>query len=702
MRALFAFGVAAAFIGCSGSSSSRQLVLIHTNDEHSHVLGYGPEFDDFPPSQATGSGAIRGGAARRATVFASERARAKAAGADSLTVSAGDWTMDTLIEVANPVTAPDLRVLKLLNYDVVTLGNHEFDYGPGTLATMISAAIAAGGVPPIVSSNIHFPSTPTAGTTALRALYDPSGGDGGKAIHKSWVITTPNGLKVGFVGIIGQDAAFKAPAKSPITFSLASCCGESIAPAVMAQIFDDLKPTVAALHRDQKVDVVVLLSHSGVNTANLDASEDLQIARNVPGIDVIVSGHTHDLFPAMVVMNPVTQRPVLIQQAGAFGQYVGRIQLSVDGNKNVTFNAADQALIAVDDKIAGGNTAIDDLVTGTVAALEQGPAIKLSPTVSISFLEYTLTQAELGSLAAPLMHDPAHVGSLYFRPLGKLGFDVPGGIRYKESQGQILVADSFLWAAENMATLKKPTDVGIFAQGELREGLQMGKTGTLAFADVFRVTPLGGSPITGTPGYPLCRYGLLLAEIKGALDLTTANLAQQSPSNSDFFVLAAGMKFEFDLSRKPFDPGGNPLDPNNGRVTKISIAHDHAGGVYETYDQVIYDASHLAADGKTPDPFFGSANALKPYTAVMSLYVGLLSSVGGVKLKNPDTGAVLGSPTDGILHRDDGSEIKEWEALAGYIKSQSAANGGVVPARYNPAVSTTARRAICVGASCPQ
>jgi hypothetical protein len=131
------------------------------------------------------------------------------------------------------------------------------------------------------------------------------------------------------------------------------------------------------------------------------------------------------------------------------------------------------------------------------------------------------------------------------------------------------------------------------------------------------------------------------------------------------------------------------------------MAHNHAGGVYETYDQVIYDASHVDSSGNA-DPFFGgTAAALTPYTVAMSLYVGQLSSVGGVKLKNPDTGKLMASPLEGIIHRADGSEIKEWEALAGYIKAQSAANAGQLPARYNAAVSTSARRAICNGAKCP-
>src|SRR5947209_885916 len=85
---------------CSSSKSPRKLVLLHTNDEHSHLLGFAPEVDDFPPPTTAGSGVIKGGAARRAVVFAAQRKAASDAGADSLTVSAGDNMMGTLFQIA--------------------------------------------------------------------------------------------------------------------------------------------------------------------------------------------------------------------------------------------------------------------------------------------------------------------------------------------------------------------------------------------------------------------------------------------------------------------------------------------------------------------------------------------------------------------------------------------------------------------------
>ena len=129
------------------------------------------------------------------------------------------------------------------------------------------------------------------------------------------------------------------------------------------------------------------------------------------------------------------------------------------------------------------------------------------------------------------------------------------------------------------------------------------------------------------------------------------------------------------------------------------MAGDHSGGTYETYNQIVYDAGHLDADGR-PDPFFGQANALRPITVAANLYVATLSYIGGVKLKDPATGRVMASPNDSIITRPDGTEIKDWEALAGYVRTQSAANGGTLPSRYDPARAGSARRAICIGAAC--
>ena len=200
MRRIVCVVVCALAAACGGSDS-RRLVLLHTNDEHSHLLGFGPEADEFPiVATRTGTGSIVGGASRRSTILAQERQKAKNAGADSLTVSAGDNLIGSLAQLRATVNAPDYKVMSLLGYDVTTLGNHEFDFGPDTLAQVINAATAAGAKVPIVSSNIHFSGNAGALDAPLKALFDETGKSATAPVHRYLVLTTPQRLKVGFVG----------------------------------------------------------------------------------------------------------------------------------------------------------------------------------------------------------------------------------------------------------------------------------------------------------------------------------------------------------------------------------------------------------------------------------------------------------------------------------------------------------------------
>jgi hypothetical protein len=92
-------------------------------------------------------------------------------------------------------------------------------------------------------------------------------------------------------------------------------------------------------------------------------------------------------------------------------------------------------------------------------------------------------------------------------------------------------------------------------------------------------------------------------------------------------------------------------------------------------------------------------NPLTLVRGTASLYLTTFATFAGVHLKDPVTGAVIANndASQTIMHRADGTEIKEWEALARYVKKQSEANGGKVPSRYDKTVATLPRRAICVG-----
>jgi 5'-nucleotidase len=704
MRRIACVVVCAFAAACSGSDV-RRLFLLHTNDEHSHLLGFGPEADEFPiVATRTGTGSIVGGASRRSTILAQERQKAKAAGADSLTVSAGDNLIGSLAQLRATVNAPDYKVLSLLGYDVTTLGNHEFDFGPDTLAQVINAGIAAGAKVPIVSSNIHFSGKAGALDAPLAALFDETGRSASAPVHRYLVLTTPNGLKVGFVGIVGADAANVAPLKAPVTFSVDPRAGESNLAASLLVVFDDVQGIVDRMRFEANPDIVVALSHSGLDpssAAALDASEDAQIAHHVSGIDVIVSGHSHTQVKAFTVKNDKSGKDVVVQQAGRFGDAVGRIALTVDKNGTVAFDAGNSGIVAVDDKTAPADAAINQVITEAYSALETVPVV--TTPQALSFMQVTL--AHITGTIPPV---PATAGSLLFSPLSQLTFDVDNTGGQRETALLDLTADAMLFAANSHTLLPLvdakgnaitgPTDMAAEGAGVLRvTKLERGRTGILGFGDVFRAVPLGGSKVSGTPGYPLTRFAISGFELRAAFEVT-AGLAYSSAGNAQFFLVPSGMKFSYDTNRPLFSTS-DILNPNAGRVTQISQANDPTAP--DGASTVIYDGTNPALLGT-----FGW-NAVSPnklYTIATSLYVASFASIAGVKLKNPANPAeVYTDPEQAIVRRQvDGSEIKEWEALGLYVAAASQANAGKLPARYDGSSATfaTLRRTSCKGSLC--
>src|SRR5205085_10826442 len=165
-----------------------------------------------------------------------------------------------------------------------------------------------------------------------------------------------------------------------------------------------------------------------------------QIAQNVSGIDVIVSGHSHTLVPAFTVQNGRTGKNVLIQQAGRFGDAVGRIKLSVGSDGAVSFDDG-SGIVPVDDRTPPSDAAINKVIQDAYAALETVPVV--TTPAPLSFMQVTLAHI----LGAP----PAAgaLGSLIFKPLSSLTFDVDNAGGLRETALLDLTADSMMAAVNN-------------------------------------------------------------------------------------------------------------------------------------------------------------------------------------------------------------------------------------------------------------
>ncbi len=185
--------------------NAQELTILHTNDMHSKLTGYGPESEYSP--LITNNDNTLGGFARLATIFTKAKEKNEDA---TLILDAGDFLMGSLFHITEEETGFQLNLMQEMCYDVITLGNHEFDFGPEALSNILNAAKEKGGYPKIVASNILFDKD-SKDDDGLEKLYND-----GEILP--YIILNKNGIKIGIFGLIGVDAADVAPNSKPIIF----------------------------------------------------------------------------------------------------------------------------------------------------------------------------------------------------------------------------------------------------------------------------------------------------------------------------------------------------------------------------------------------------------------------------------------------------------------------------------------------------
>jgi 5'-nucleotidase len=566
--------------GGAGAGAAQKLVILHTNDLHSHLQGFGPE-QDYTPLDVDDD-ATEGGAARLAAAIGAARARAAEAETPVLLLDAGDFMMGTLFELLGTQAAPELSLLQALDYDAVTLGNHEFDWTPRGLAGILAAATGAGVKVPILASNTVF-SEDDEGDDELSALATAG-------VIRSKLVKSVGSLKVGFFGLIGADAAQVTPQAAPVTF-------EAIADAATRMVKE--------LREDDGVDLVIALSHSGINSDG--TGEDRELAKAVSGIDIIVSGHTHDSLS-----EPVHEGDTWIVTAGSYGRYLGELALEVTpaktagGAAKVTLDGYD--LGAIDDSIAGDAATqgmVDAYIDGIDGALAAGglsyQALVATTETDLDFPEYQ--EAPIGNLVADA---------------------------YK-AIGSALEADD-------------PPVIGFDADGQIRAPLQKGETGEVWFSDLFRVVPLGIGP-DQQPGFPLVSFYLNASDIASGLELGASDGALPN----DYVLQVAGLAVEYDLSKPLFGrvakvslvtpAGEEELDPSDtGTCYKVITTNYVAGllGVVQTFTSGLLKVEAKASDCETlvdPTTRFVDADPMTKGTQELKQWQALLKYVSSF----PDT-----------------------------------------------------------------
>jgi len=266
------------------------LVVLHTNDVHGRVLQFN-RFGSACGEEDAAEGNCFGGVARRATMIDSIRDE----GGNVILVDGGDQFQGTLFY--NQYKGEEAqRFMNALGYNAMTIGNHEFDDGPGVLGSFVQGADF-----PVVSANVDVSNEP-----ALAGLVEP------------YTVLEVGGEQVGVVGYTTEDTGILSSPGPNVVFNNIE---ESVANAV-------------AELQDMGVDKIVVLSHAGFG-------RDKEVAAAVDGVDVIVAGHTNTYLsntdedaegPYPVVVNSPSGDPVLIVSDFTWGKYLGRLDVTFDEN----------------------------------------------------------------------------------------------------------------------------------------------------------------------------------------------------------------------------------------------------------------------------------------------------------------------------------------------------------------------------------
>jgi 5'-nucleotidase/UDP-sugar diphosphatase len=476
-------GGAAGVADGGAARSPQKLVILHTNDIHSHLMGFGPERDYTPATPD--DDATRGGMARLATAIGRARAEAQAGGARVLLLDAGDFMMGSLFELLANQAVPELTLMQALGYDATTVGNHELDWTPLGLAAILQAATAKGVTLPVLSSNMKFSSASAdTGDDALEAL----------GVLRPKLVKTVGSIKVGFFGLLGANAVQVTPQARPLTFE-----ATDVAAARM----------VAELREVDRVDLVIALSHSGINAQG--QGEDAELAAAVPGIDIIISGHSHD-----TLQQPFQVGETSIVTAGSYTANLGQLAVTVTPSAS----AGERASVAVD---AYTLLDIDDSVPGDATT------------------QATVEQYIAGLDIAALMPR----GLAYREVIAKTPADLLLPAAAEAPIGN-LVSDAY----RSVVSALEPSDapaLAFDANGQLRAPIQRGSTGEVWFADLFRVLPIGIGP-DQVPGYPLVSFYLNARDIRSGLELGGA----PELGGNEVLLQLSGMKVAYDTSRPPF------------------------------------------------------------------------------------------------------------------------------------------------------
>jgi 5'-nucleotidase/UDP-sugar diphosphatase len=431
-RWVFILGVASWLLACGARHETGQrwsgpatLTLIHTADLHSHLFPEPLLIGATDARRGLGeSGAVAevGGFARIATLIAGIRRDSE----HTLYLDSGD-----LIEGTDVFTAfhgePEMRALSALGPDAVALGNHDLEPG----------------VADYLDKHRRF-----ARFSVLAANYAAPAAGLGSALAP-YVSLNANGIRVGVIGVAN-------PSSPGGLDSVDNTYGISLTPvaAAVQNAIDALRPSV---------DLIVAITHLGLNG-------DEAMIRATSGLDVVLGGHQHltidgalerfDCGAALRAERGCNERRVILVHSGAFGRYVGRVDLTLEpaaGSDSDDSSAAPAGL-----RVLGATHALLPVSTKVkedpaLAALLEPYRARLADSGFDTPLAYALAavpryaenggDSPLGNLIADAIRARAHADVALLNTTG-IRADLPPGVVTKAQFVAALPFDDTLTVLE--------------------------------------------------------------------------------------------------------------------------------------------------------------------------------------------------------------------------------------------------------------
>lgn len=448
---------------------AKTVEILATHDLHSHL-------DSFPVNN-NGEREMVGGFARIKTLIDQQ----KVENPDTLVLDAGDFSMGTLYQVLYETEAAELTMLGELGFDATTFGNHEFDYESEGIANMLLAAAEKGEpLPELLVCNIDW-SVEQGNSGLVREAFETYGG-------KEYAIFQKGDVSIAVLGVFGKDSLACSPT-CEVTF---------------LDPVESVKETVQNIRENEDIDMIVCISHSGTN-ADESKSEDEILAKAVPELDLIISGHTHNYLA-----EPIVHGETYIVSVGEYGQWLGSITMSQKDNGR--WNMDSYEILHVDETVAADEAIAAELAVYTEmidAEYLQGFGYEKEQVLAMNPYEFE------SSLDVNNIHQEMRLGNY--------------------------MADACMYSVETYGDDPTPVDVAIVPAGVIRESMFHGEVTVSNTFDMFSL----GKGADGVIGYPLISVYLTGEELKTAVEIDA--------SVSDLMTAArlymSGMEFSFNPNR---------------------------------------------------------------------------------------------------------------------------------------------------------